>query len=127
MDVGSSKALPVPVPPHIGTPQQLRWLHGIVKATIALNLLDVVFTLVWVSNGLAREANPLLASLVLEHPVLFSIIKTSLVGLASLLFWQFRFRPLAVVGIFGAFLIYYWIVLYHLRYLNHFVRWTMTQ
>ena len=30
----------------IGTPEQFRWLLGIVKVVLALNLLDAIFTLV---------------------------------------------------------------------------------
>ena len=48
----------------IGTREQFRWLLGIVKVVLALNLLDAIFTLVWINAGLAREANPLLAEIV---------------------------------------------------------------
>ena len=40
---------------HIGTPQHYRWLEGIVKVTLVLNLLDAIFTLIWVRLGLASE------------------------------------------------------------------------
>ncbi len=32
----------------VGTPEHFRWLHGIVKAVLVLNLLDALFTLLWV-------------------------------------------------------------------------------
>jgi len=105
-------------PPKIGTPEQLRLLLGIVKVTLGLNLLDAVFTLIWINAGLAREANPLLDEFVLEQPVLFAIVKLSLVALSSLLLWRYRFRPLAVVGIFLAFLVYYFLLLYHIGFLS---------
>jgi hypothetical protein len=38
-------------------PSTFRWLHGIVKTVLVLNLLDAIFTLVWVRFGYAREAN----------------------------------------------------------------------
>lgn len=100
----------------IGTPQQFRWLLGIVKVILVLNLLDAVFTLAWVWLGLAREANPLLRELVHEHPVAFVGVKTGLVGLASLLLWRLRHRPLAVVAIFVAFLAYYALLLAHVGF-----------
>lgn len=105
-------------PPHIGTPEQFRWLHGIVKLILALNLLDATFTLTWVNAGLAREANPLLDHLVLAHPVMFAVVKLTLVGLGSLLLWHHRFRPMAVIGIFAAFVVYYVLLLYHVGYLS---------
>ncbi len=102
----------------IGTPEQFRWLFGIVKVILGLNLLDAIFTLIWVNAGLAREANPLLAEIVREHPVAFASIKLGLVAGGSFLLWRYRRRPLAVVGIFLAFLVYYLLLLYHIGYLS---------
>jgi hypothetical protein len=102
--------------PRIGSPRHFRWLGGVAKSILVLNLLDAVFTTAWVSAGLAREANPLLAELVTSHPVAFVLVKTTLVGLGSLLLWRKRTRPLAVVGIFAVFLVYYAILLYHLGF-----------
>ena len=102
----------------IGTPQHFRWLHGIVKGVLVLNLLDAVFTLIWVFAGLAKEANPLLRELVHESPVAFAAAKLAVVGLASLLLWRLRERPLAVVAIFLAFLAYYALLLAHIGFLS---------
>ena len=102
----------------IGTSEHFVWLNGIVKFVLVLNLLDAIFTLVWINLGLAREANPLFSELIRDHSVLFAIAKLSLVGLASLLLWRQRFQPLAVVGIFLAFLIYYALLLWHVGYLS---------
>ena len=102
----------------IGTPEHFRWLHGIVKVVLVLNLLDAVFTLAWVNTGLAREANPLMDELVHEHPVAFAATKLTLVGLGSLLLWRLRWRPLAVVAIFVAFLAYYGLLLAHVGFLS---------
>jgi len=102
----------------IGTPQQFRWLLGIVKVVLTLNLLDAIFTLIWINSGLAREANPLLEQIVQEHPLGFAIAKLGLVTAGSWLLWRYRSRPLAVVGIFVAFLVYYLILLYHIGYLS---------
>ena len=101
----------------IGTREHFRWLEGIVKGTLVLNLLDALFTLFWVVNGLAREANPLLHVVVHEHPVVFVAAKLSLVSLGSLLLWRYRGCPLAVVAIFVAFLVYYLLLLIHVDYL----------
>jgi hypothetical protein len=103
--------------PRIGTREHFRWLEGIVKGTLVLNLLDALFTLVWVVNGLANEANPLLHVVVHEHPLAFVMAKLALVSLGSLLLWRYRHRALAVVGIFVAFLTYYLLLLIHVDYL----------
>ena len=107
-----------PLDSRIGTPEHFRWLLRIVKAVLALNLLDAIFTLIWINAGLAREANPLLAEIVRNHPVGFAVIKLGLVAGGSLLLWRYRSRPLAVVGIFVAFFAYYLLLLYHIGYLS---------
>ncbi len=100
----------------IGTAQHYRWLRGFVAVTLVLNLIDAIFTLLWVGTGMAEEANPLLETLVLRHPIAFASAKLGLVGLSSLLLWRLRSRPLAVVAIFIAFLAYYLLLLWHLRF-----------
>lgn len=107
-----------PHAPHIGTAEHFRWLDGVIKVVLALNLLDALFTIAWVTLGVAREANPLLEHLVRDHPVLFTAVKLGLVGGASWLLWQHRTRPLAVVGIFAGFLVYYGLLLWHVGYLS---------
>jgi hypothetical protein len=105
-------------PSRIGTPEHFRWLLGIVKVTLGLNLLDAVFTLIWINAGLAREANPLLDEIVQEQPVVFAVVKLGLVAMGSLLLWHYRIRPLAVIGIFVGFLVYYLLMLYHIGFLS---------
>jgi hypothetical protein len=93
-----------------------------VKTVLILNLLDAIFTLVWVRWGFAREANPLIRSLVEEHAVGFVVVKLSLVSLGSLLLWRRRNHPEAVIGIFAAFLVYYLVLLHHLAYSSLLIR-----
>jgi hypothetical protein len=109
----------------VGTQRQYRWLTGLVWAILALNLLDAVFTLVWVQGGHAREANALVRELVEQRPVHFLLTKIALVSLGSFLLWRLRGRPLAVVAIFAAFLVYYFVLLYHLRFLSTVIRHSM--
>ena len=106
----------------VGTPEQFRWLHGIVKAVLVLNLIDAVLTLIWIHSGLATEANTLIDELINESPLGFIAVKLSLVGMGSWLLWQQRRRPAAVCGIFTVFLAYYGILLYHLQYASAFLR-----
>ncbi|MEE9132938.1 MAG: DUF5658 family protein [Gemmatimonadota bacterium] len=109
-------------PLRIGTPQQYQWLNGIVKGVIWLNLLDALFTLWWVRAGMAVEANQLLRDLAHENALAFVLAKLGLVSLGSLFLWRYRRHPLAVVAIFGAFLIYYLVLLHHLQFSSHFLR-----
>ncbi len=106
----------------IGTPAHFRWLNGIVKAVIVLNLIDAVMTLWWVRSGFATEANLLLAHIVENHAVLFVTGKLALVSLGSLLLWRRRHHALAVIGIFAAFMLYYAVLLYHLRFASHILK-----
>jgi hypothetical protein len=105
----------------VGTPTQFRWLNGIAKSVLVMNLLDAVMTLWWVRTGFATEANPLLAQIVAEHAVLFVVGKFGLVFLGTWLLWLRRDRPLAVIGIFTAFLVYYQVVLYHLSFASFLI------
>ena len=100
----------------VGTPQQFRWLHGVVESVIVLNLLDAILTLLWVRLGMAEEANTLMRDLVNDQALAFVLAKIGLVSLGSILLWRNRHRPLAVVAIFVSFLAYYFVFLYHLTF-----------
>ena len=102
----------------IGTPQQFVWLRRIVLTVIVLNAIDAVLTLIWVWRGKAVEANPIMADLVHNNPLLFVIVKMALVALGTFFLWRLRRHRFAVVSLFAVFLVYYWILLYHLRAMN---------
>ena len=109
-------------PSRIGTAEHFRWLHGIVAVTLVLNLVDMALTLAWVGAGFAREANPLLRDLVRDAPVVFAAAKLGLVAGGSWVLWRLRERGTAVVAIFIAFLVYYAVLLHHLRFLGRLLR-----
>jgi len=109
----------------VGTPEQLRWLKGIVIAVLVLNVLDALFTLLWVRAGLATEANALMSDLVENNAALFVVTKIGLVSLGSLLLWRQRTKPIAVIAIFVVFLAYYFVLLYHLEYTSVLIRNTL--
>jgi hypothetical protein len=90
------------------------WLRTAVTAVLLLNLLDAIFTLVWVHAGVATEANLLLQDLVERNAIAFALIKSSLVSLGLLLLWRQRARRLASFGIALAFVTYNGLLLYHL-------------
>lgn len=105
----------------VGTAEHLRWLDGIVRAVIVLNLFDAVFTLWWVKAGLAVEANALMRDLVHDGALVFVLAKIALVPLGALFLWRRRGHILAVCAIFFTFLIYYLILLYHLQFTSHYM------
>jgi hypothetical protein len=98
------------------TLEQFRLLEVVIKAIIILNLMDGLFTLIWVHTGMAEEANILLRDLVSNHTVVFVMVKFALVSLGSLLLWKHRRCPLSVAGLFFVFLAYYLTFLYHLQF-----------
>ena len=53
---------------------------------VVLNVVDAAFTHVWLANGMATEANPLLAAAWETHPVTFHGLKAGLLfsGMAIL-------------------------------------------
>jgi hypothetical protein len=105
----------------VGTEQQFRWLEGIVKSVLVLNLIDAVLTLLWVRAGLAVEANTLMAELVNDHALGFVVVKLALVGMGSWLLWSRRQSALAVIAIFAVFLVYYAILIHHIQYISQLV------
>lgn len=102
----------------MGNPQHFRWLRGIVAVVLVLNALDGILTLLWIFTHRATEANPLMAELLSLHPVLFMVGKLSLVTFGTVLLWRLRRRAGAVVALFMVFLVYYFLLLYHLQALN---------
>jgi hypothetical protein len=99
----------------VATPEQLKWLYGVIEAIVVLNLLDAVLTIFWVHTGLADEANPLLHPLVHHHAGLFIAMKITLGAVGAWLLWQHRHRAFAVIGVFAVFTAYYAVFLQHLR------------
>jgi hypothetical protein len=91
-------------------------LRKLVAAVFLLNVADGVMTLVWVSAGLAQEANPLMDLLIGLHPSLFMGAKISLVALGCALLWRHVRLPMAAAAIFLLVFVYYSLLLYHLSF-----------
>ncbi len=100
----------------IGTSEHFRWLYSIAKWLLVLNLLDGIFTLIWVEHFGASELNILMSDLVESSPLMFMLVKLTLVSLGTLFLWRYRSNWLAVVSLFAAFFSYYWVLLIHLEY-----------
>jgi hypothetical protein len=100
----------------IGTDRHFEWLNGIAKWILVLNLVDGVFTLVWVDYFQARELNVMMSDLVHSNGLSFMLVKLTLVSLGTLFLWRYRSNPLAVISLFIAFFSYYLVLLVHLEY-----------
>lgn len=87
-------------------------------ALLILNLLDGIFTLVFLQLGVARELNPVMRMAYEASPLTFMLLKVGVVELGMLvlcLHRQYRFARWALSG--GA-LMYAGIVVYHLAFLT---------
>jgi hypothetical protein len=100
----------------IGTPEHFRWLYSIAKWVLLLNLLDGVFTLIWVEFFGAGEKNIMLSDLVHSSALVFMLVKLTLVSLGVLFLWRNRSNPFAVICLFLAFFTYYLVLLFHIQY-----------
>ncbi|MGD2123668.1 MAG: DUF5658 family protein [Gemmatimonadota bacterium] len=100
----------------IGTPEHFRWLYSIAKWVLLLNLLDGVFTLIWVEHFGATEKNIMMSDLVHSSALMFMLVKLTLVSLGVLFLWRNRSNPLAVICLFVSFFTYYLVLLFHIQY-----------
>ena len=99
-----------------GTQRVVDQVKILLFCIVVLNVLDGLFTILWVSAGAAYEANPLMATLIGYHPVLFMVCKLTLVMLGAALLWGYRHHLFATISIFGLFVLYYGIILYQVRW-----------
>ena len=106
----------------IGTEKQIGWLRTMIFLVFLLNAVDAVFTVYWITGAESWETNPLMDLLLGIHPVVFVAVKLLLVALASVLLWRYRRQRVAVIGIFGLFIVYYWLLIGHLWGFNVLVR-----
>jgi len=83
-------------------------------ALIVLNLLDAIFTLVWIKSGVASEGNPIMSQAMAHGAVGFMAIKLALVSLAVLLLWRLRHRRAAATALVASAIAYSSILLLHL-------------
>lgn len=97
---------------------QHRFIAGLLAVTFLLNVFDGILTIYWITTEQAIEANPLMDHLLGIHPVVFMSIKTAVVGAGLGLLWRLRRYGMAIVGMFMLFMVYYFLLLYHLEALN---------
>ncbi|MCC7000441.1 MAG: hypothetical protein IT370_37935 [Deltaproteobacteria bacterium] len=88
------------------------WLRTLVSAVVVMNLLDAVFTLIWVTSGQAVEANPLMAAALERSPLWFMVSKLTLVSFGVFILWRARARRMAV-GALALSLVAYCVLMWH--------------
>ena len=79
---------------------------------VVLNLVDALFTLLWVDFHDAQELNPLLAPM-MGSPLLFVSTKLALVSLGVGLLWRFRDRHFARLMVDVAVIVYSFVCVAH--------------
>ena len=62
----------------------------LLTSLIALNVFDAFMTLMWTHHEIAEEINPAMLYLLSLSPVLFVVVKLTLVFLGSVLLWRMR-------------------------------------
>lgn len=98
-----------------GHEHQYEWVKQTIFMVFALSVIDGIMTIYWVSSHQAVEANPLMAGLLAYHPLAFMLGKLALVMPGSAVLWRTRRRSLTIIATFLLFLVYYAILIYHLR------------
>lgn len=90
------------------------WVKISIGILVILNTIDGGLTLFWVLSNHVEEANPLMANLIEIHPVLFMLVKISLVHLSSLLLWRLRSRSMVAKSTFFLVLVYGFVMCCHI-------------
>jgi hypothetical protein len=78
------------------------------------NILDLIFTVIWVYLDVATEANFILKPLLEVSKFKFCIFKIILFTTCLAFLYYHRDKPLANFGLFFSFAIYSLIVIYHI-------------
>ncbi|MCA9679120.1 MAG: hypothetical protein H6708_10550 [Kofleriaceae bacterium] len=89
-------------------------LTMIAGAILVLNLIDAVFTLIYVHLGLAVEGNPLMGQALTRGPVGFMLVKLALVSMGVLVLFRLRRRRAASVALVASAIAYSSLLVYHL-------------
>jgi len=103
----------------LSPPSRTGFVFYLIASALILNLFDAVFTMLHVTSGNATEANPLMAGVLANSPVLFVATKIGLVSLGLLLLWRLRYRATAVAGVVVTLATYVCINAYHIHGLLH--------
>jgi hypothetical protein len=90
-------------------------------ALVLLNLLDGLFTLVFLQLGVAEEANPLMRAAYEHSPILFMSLKLAVVHAGVALLNASRQASPARLALGAGALLYAGILVYHLAFLTRLI------
>ena len=79
---------------------------------LLLNIVDATVTIIVIDAGIAKEANPIMDYFLNLGFLPFLIVKLSVVSFASYVFWKYRQRKGAVIGIVLSLILYISLSLY---------------
>jgi Domain of unknown function (DUF5658) len=92
---------------------------GLCAAILLLNLMDALFTLMFLQSGLAEEANPLMDLVYRISPTAFVLLKLAMVQAGILILHYHRRVPIAQHALHGVAAVYVAIVGYHFAFVAH--------
>jgi hypothetical protein len=98
----------------MSTARSTRILLAAAGIVVVFNLIDAMFTIIYIRSGLATEANPLMDGILAASPVLFMAAKLALVSLGVQLLWRLRDHRSARFGLFATSAAYMTLIAYHL-------------
>lgn len=96
------------------TEQRMKRIAILCVAIFTLNIFDAAMTYMWLINGLATEANPLMQSLWSIHPTMFLLGKGLIAGFSIMILWSLKHQFIAIVGIYLCAFVYALIAGYHI-------------
>lgn len=83
-----------------------------------LNITDTMVTLAGVATGKIYEANPFMAAAIAHSPMVFVVLKITLVSLCLILLWGYRKRAMVQMGMTCMTLAYVGVVLWGVHLLQ---------
>jgi len=110
----------------IASQAEYAWIRRLLAATLVLNLIDGILTVLLVSTGVAEEANPLMAAALRVSPAIFMAIKLGIVSAGIETLWRLRHNRLAnggAVAVFGA---YVAVMGWHVQSIEAIASWLRT-
>lgn len=79
---------------------------------LLLNIVDATVTIIVIDAGIAKEANPIMEYFLNIGYIPFLLVKFSAVSFASYVFWKYRRRAGAAIGIVLSLILYISLSLY---------------
>lgn len=86
----------------------------LLSSIVVLCLLDAIFTILWLSTGLAIESNPFMEFLLDKSNLLFLAVKMALTYMSVYILYQYRYKKGAIMTTKILTMLYLTIIIYHL-------------